>query len=190
VGIQWYLFVLLYPAAIWLVARTIDAVFGLAYELAFMPILTYFGPEQAIMVPVALVFAFPNTLGEELGWRGFALPRLQARYSALVSSIILGLFWGSWHIPLWIAFGQTGLPLLIDVVSMVQLAILYTWVYNSTGGSLLLVWLFHFAMTVTQYFLPRIPTLTDDVLSWSIAVLVVIIAGARHLSRHSSRQEV
>jgi len=183
VGIQWYLLVLLYPAAIWLVARAIDAVFGQSYELTFMPILTYFGPEQAIMVPVALVFAFPNTLGEELGWRGFALPKLQAKYNALVSSIILGIFWGVWHIPLWIAYGQTGLPLLIDVVSMVTLAILYTWVYNSTGDSLLLVWLFHSAMTITQYFLAPIPTLTDDILGWVMAVLVVIVAGAPHLSR-------
>jgi membrane protease YdiL (CAAX protease family) len=171
-------------------ARAIDAVFGRAYELTFMPILDYFGQEQAIMVPVALVFAFPNTLGEELGWRGFALPRLQAKYNALVSSTILGLFWGFWHIPLWIAFGQTRLPLFIDVVSMVQLAILYTWVYNSTGGSLLLVWLFHVAMTVTQYFLARIPTLTDDILGWGIVVLVVVMAGARHLSRSSRKQEV
>jgi membrane protease YdiL (CAAX protease family) len=182
IGIQWYLFVLLYPAAIWLVARAIDGVFGQSYELTFMPILTYFGPEQAIMVPIALVFALPNTLGEELGWRGFALPRLQAKYNALVSSIILGLFWGFWHIPLWVAFGQTELPLVTNVVAMVQLAILCTWVYNSTGGSLLLAWLFHFAMTVTQYFLAPIPTLTDDILGWGIAVLVVIIAGATHLS--------
>jgi membrane protease YdiL (CAAX protease family) len=183
VGIQWYLFVLFYPAAVWLIARGIDAVLGQTYEITFMPILDYFGQEQATMVPVAFIFAFPNTLGEELGWRGFALPKLQVKYNALVSSIILGLFWGFWHIPLWIAFGQTGLSLLIDVVGMVGAAILYTWVYNSTGGSLLLVWLFHFAMTVTQYFLAPIPILTDDILSWGIVVLVVIIAGATYLSR-------
>ena len=183
VGIQWYLLVLFYPAAIWLMACVVDAVLGRSYELTFMPILTYFGPEQAVMVPIALISVLPNTLGEELGWRGFALPKLQARYNALISSIILGLFWGVWHIPLWIALGRTGVTLPIDAVATVGAAILYTWVYNSTGGSLLLVWLFHFAMTATGYFLAQIPTFTDDILGWCIVVLVVIIAGPVHLSR-------
>ena len=182
VGIQWYLLVLFYPAVIWLVGRAIDTLFGQSYELT-IPILTHFGPEQAMMVPVALLSAFPNTLGEELGWRGFALPKLQAKYNALVSSIILGLFWGFWHIPLWIGYGQMGLPLLVDVLTTVASAILFTWVYNNTSGSLLLAWLFHWAMTITQYFLAPLPTLTDDILRWSIVVLVVIIARPAHLSQ-------
>jgi len=182
VGIQWYLFVLFYPAAIWLVGRAIDTLLGQSYELT-IPILTHFGPEQAMMVPVALLSAFPNTLGEELGWRGFALPKLQAKYNALVSSVILGLLWGFWHIPLWIANGQTGLPLLVDVLAIVAPAILFTWVYNNTGGSLLLAWLFHWAMTITGYFLAPLPTLTDDILKWGVVILVVIIARPAHLSR-------
>lgn len=182
VGIQWYLFVLFYPAVIWLVGRAIDTLLGQSYELT-IPILTYFGPEQAMMVPVALLSAFPNTLGEELGWRGFALPKLQAKHNALVSSIILGLLWGFWHIPLWIANGQMGLPLLVDVLTMVAPAILFTWVYNNTSGSLLLAWLFHWAITITQYFLAPLPTLTDDILKWGIPVLVIIIARPAHLSQ-------
>lgn len=77
VGIQWYLFILLYPSVVWFLARAIDTVFGQSFKFT-IPILTYFPPEQSYMVVVAIVFAFPNTLGEEIGWRGFALPNLQA----------------------------------------------------------------------------------------------------------------
>jgi membrane protease YdiL (CAAX protease family) len=186
VGIQWYLFILLYPAAIWFLARAIDAVLGRAFEFT-IPILTFFPPEQAHMVAVALVFAFPNTLGEELGWRGFALPRLQTKYNALVSSIMLGLFWAVWHIPMWIANDVMGLDLLISVVTITTYAIIFTWVYNNTGGSVLLAWLFHASMTITQYFLQIPLTLTDDILRWGVAILVVIIAGSTHLSRKQER---
>jgi len=189
VGIQWYMLVILYPAAILFIARATDAVLGRSYELTFMPILTYFSTEQAmIMVPVALISVLPNTLGEELGWRGFALPKLQTKYNALVSSIILGLIWGIWHVPLWIVLGRTGQALPIDAVNVIMPAILYTWVYNSTSGSLLLVWLFHFAMNTTGYLLAPIPTFTDEILGWIIVVLVVIIAGPAHLS-HKKRLE-
>lgn len=186
VGIQWYLFILLYPTVIWFLARAIDTVLGQSFEFT-IPILTYFPPEQAYMVVVALVFAFPNTLGEEIGWRGFALPRLQAKYNALVSSIMLGLFWAVWHIPMWIANDIMGLDLLRSVVGTTTYAIIFTWVYNNTGGSLLLAWLFHTSTTITQYFLQIPPTLTDDILGWGVAILVVVIAGSPHLSRKHKR---
>ncbi len=186
VGIQWYLFILLYPAVIWFLARAIDTVLGQSFEFT-IPILTYFPPEQAYMVIVALVFAFPNALGEELGWRGFALPRLQAKYNALVSSIMLGLFWAVWHIPMWIANNIMGLDLLKLGVSTTTCAIIFTWVYNNTGGSLLLAWLFHASLTITGCFLQTSLTLTDDILKWGVIILIVVTAGSSHLSRKHKR---
>jgi membrane protease YdiL (CAAX protease family) len=186
VGIQWYLFILLYPAAIWFLARAIDTAFGRSFEFT-IPILTYFPPEQTYMVAVALVSAFPNTLGEELGWRGFALPRLQAKYNALVSSITLGFFWAVWHVPMWIANDIMGLGLLRSVVTITMYAIIFTWVYNNTGGSVLLAWLFHASATITQYTLQIPLTLTGDIVRWGVAILVVVIAGSAHLSRKGER---
>lgn len=186
IGIGWYLFVLLYPAAVWLLARAVDALFGRSFEFT-IPLLTYFSAEQSYMVVVALVCAFPNTLGEELGWRGFALPRLQARYNALVSSLILGLFWAFWHIPMWIAGGMMGQDLLRSGVTIATVAIIFTWVYNNTGGSLLLAWLFHTSITITQYLLETPLTLTDDILRWGFAILIVVVAGSTHLSRGQDR---
>jgi membrane protease YdiL (CAAX protease family) len=187
VGIRWYVFVLFFPIGTWLVARVIDILLGQSYELGASPILAVFGPEQSVVLPFVVAFALPNALGEELGWRGFGLPKLQARYNALVSSIILGLFWGFWHIPAWIAQGQMGLSLvsiLVNVLCTVPAAVIFTWVYNNTNCSLLLVWLLHTSMTIMGYFVPPLPTPTGKILSWAVAILVVIMAGPTRLRRH------
>ncbi len=76
-----------------------------------------------------------------------------------------------------------GIPLLPLVLSTLMASIFFTWVYNSTGGSLLMVWILHAATTVPQYFLAPLPTFTDGMLSWIVAGLVVIIAGPENLSR-------
>lgn len=101
VGVRWYLFALLFPVTIWLGGRALDALRGVSYELRSP--LEVFGPQAAITLPIVIVFALPNALGEELGWRGFALPRLQDRFSAIIASVMLGLFWGLWHVPTLIA---------------------------------------------------------------------------------------
>lgn len=186
VGIPWYLFILFYPSGIWFLARAIDTALGQSFAFT-VPIFTYFPPEQSYMVVVAIVLAFPNTVGEEIGWRGFALPSLQAKYNALVSSILLGLFWAVWHVPMWLGNNIMGVALLRSVVTMTTYAIVFTWVYNNTGGSLLLAWLFHASTTITQYLLQTPLTLTDDILKWGVAILVVVVAGSTHMSRKRER---
>lgn len=86
-------------------------------------------------------------LGEEVGWRGFALPRLQAGHSALGASLVLGLFWAAWHLPAifyretYRELGWMVVPVLLSVATVGP--VVYTWLFNSTHGSLLLVILFH-----------------------------------------------
>jgi uncharacterized protein len=188
VGWGWYALVLLFPAAVWALGRGIDALLGRSYALESPA--AAFGAQAAVMLPALILFALPNTLGEELGWRGFALPRLLEARTPLIASVLLGLFWGVWHIPTWIAQGLADEPagLLLLVVGIVPLTIIYTWIYNGTAGSLLLVWLFHAADTVTQYLLPRLPTLTDDALVWLAALLVIggrwsVVGGGRSAQR-------
>ena len=81
-------------------------------------------------------------LGEEFGWRGFALPYLQQKSGAAKASVLLGAVWGLWHLPLFLQahtiHAQMGLQLLpLFVLGEIALATLMTWVYNKTGGSLL-----------------------------------------------------
>jgi membrane protease YdiL (CAAX protease family) len=84
---------------------------------------------------------------EEPGWRGFALPRLQQRYTPVVATLFLGLAWGVWHVPL---YGPLGF-----VVPMV-LAFFYTWLYNRTGSVLLCI-LLHASFTPAQDHLVLLP---------------------------------
>src|SRR5215211_4092979 len=100
-----------------------------------------------LTVMITLVFfIFPGSaLGEEIGWRGYALPRLQYRRSALSASLILGVIWAFYHLPLFFTGQAFRSPSLLVpfVVSGLALSVILTWVYNSTGGSLLLVVLLH-----------------------------------------------
>jgi membrane protease YdiL (CAAX protease family) len=109
-------------------------------------------PVVAATVPgvlsVFLFSIFPGSaLGEELGWRGFALPRLQARRSALTASLIVGAVWGTYHFPLFL-LGSPVRPFALFLpfaLSCVIMSVFYTWMYNGTGGSLLLAVLLHAA---------------------------------------------
>jgi membrane protease YdiL (CAAX protease family) len=91
--------------------------------------------------------------GEEAGWRGFALPRLQETYGPLKASLILGLLWNFWHLPLWLLSGYSGLDLLLYVLtfsaSIISLAFLLTWISNKTPNSLIPIVIIHFPFNVS-----------------------------------------
>jgi membrane protease YdiL (CAAX protease family) len=90
--------------------------------------------------------------GEEAGWRGYALPRLQVKYNALVSSFILTLFWALWHLPLflyrpgYITMDAAGIAGWF--FSLLTGSVLLTWLFNSTRGSILVCAIFHSAVDV------------------------------------------
>ncbi|MEO7425679.1 MAG: CPBP family intramembrane glutamic endopeptidase [Fibrobacteria bacterium] len=90
--------------------------------------------------------------GEEVGWRGFALPRLQTRHSALVASLLLTVGWAIWHVPLFLYRpGYTGMGaagIAGWFFSLLTGSVLLTWLYNSSRGSLLVVALFHATVDV------------------------------------------
>ncbi|MBX0330544.1 CPBP family intramembrane metalloprotease [Oscillochloris sp. ZM17-4] len=95
---------------------------------------------------------YGGPLGEEVGWRGFALPRLQARHSPLVASLLLSVVWGLWHAPLHLqgvyhGIFPDGLPgILLRIVTTVPTTVLFTWCFNRTKGNLWLVVLLHTAV--------------------------------------------
>lgn len=102
-----------------------------------------------IGIPLALgLWMLTFGFAEETGWRGFALPRLQANRSALSASLLLGVFWATWHLPAffyrdtYLAMGLAiGFPILL--ISVAAASTVFTWLFNGTGGSLLMVVLFH-----------------------------------------------
>lgn len=141
---------------------------------------------------------FAGPVSEEAGWRGFALPRLQAKYNALVSSLILGVIWTFWHLPLFFLTGETqvGIPFPIYLVLVTSVTVYLTWLYNNTNGSLLITTLGHFSFNLTGTLITGIVMLMPAMLFYMTAgpglflvvVAVVIIYGPKHLSRKPSSQ--
>lgn len=146
-----------------------------------------------------LIFTlFSGPLSEEAGWRGFALPRLQKKYNALVSSIILGIIWACWHIPFYAqSGGKVGLPLPIYIVMVTTITIFITWIYNNTNGSLALCVLSHFCFNfdsgfIAGYFglLPRqVFNMGCGALLGVYIIIIIIIFGPKHLSRKALDQK-
>jgi membrane protease YdiL (CAAX protease family) len=90
-------------------------------------------------------------ISEEFGWRGYALDRLQSRFSPLISSIMIGIVWGLWHAPLFMMVGtsqhELGIPFAGFTVGLIALSILFTWLHNNTGGSIWTAIFFHWIYT-------------------------------------------
>ncbi len=195
VGIGWYLFALLWPPILSLIVTGVSMLFGRpAPDFANPPVTSvYPAPREAFaagflpLLPVVFTTQlFGSSLGEELGWRGYALPRLQAGRSAFLVSLLLGLLWGVWHLP---RFWVPGAPLPAAgfawfVAGIALATVLYTWLYNNTGGSLLLVILLHTSQAVTDLFLARVrnPQLLALVTAL-LVVAVVLRSGAARLTR-------
>ena len=105
-----------------------------------IPIEWEYGQPWQAWVPLFFYVLLLNALPEEYGWRGFALDRLQKKSSALSASLILGLIWALWHLPLFFIEGttQAAIPMVQYMLQTVVLSIFYTWLYNNTGGSVLI----------------------------------------------------
>lgn len=187
VGLQWYAVALFLPAFIILVALALNAITGgPAPDLSKA---TYpFGPQDTSLaikiIVLILVFILGfDGLGEEIGWRGFALPKLMETKTPLMASIILGTLWAVWHFP----FARTegvllnSVPLVIFVLNLIASAIIYTWIFINTKGSLLPVLLFHAAGNTASNLLPFLPPFAGNLniyffsfaVNWVIAFILI-----------------
>jgi membrane protease YdiL (CAAX protease family) len=101
-----------------------------------------------LSIPLVLVAFFVPALLEEIGWRGYALPRLQRLVGWLPGSVLLGVIWAGVHLPLWLLpdFGFADQSLPLYVVQVTAISVVLAWIYNATGGSLLLTGLAHAAV--------------------------------------------
>jgi membrane protease YdiL (CAAX protease family) len=178
--LTWYAAALLLAPALQLAAAGVPALLGVATITFALSSFTVFQSAA-------------SGLDEELGWRGFALPRMQARRPAFTASLLLGVLWGAWHLPLMIA---RGLPLttagLIGFVFFILLvtawAVLFTWVYNNTNGSLFLMVLMHTVLDIAGLTIQAsnwIGSALWLIFIWATVTLVVTKEGTARLSRGS-----
>ncbi|MCB0003509.1 MAG: CPBP family intramembrane metalloprotease [Anaerolineae bacterium] len=179
----WYVVALTLTALISLAAILIYVVLGGTYQAT---------PSLSVreLLPAFLFQVFFFLLTEETAWRGFALPRLQARYSALVASLILGVLWGIWHLPL--VFIPDSFQSTVNffgfVLSAVATTIQMTWVFNHSKGSVLVAAIFHAAIDTTIAY-SNVMTGGSQLfwifvgLQCAVAVVIVLTQGAAHLAR-------
>jgi uncharacterized protein len=129
--------------------------------------------------------------GEEPGWRAFATPRLQQHLSALVASVVLGIIWALWHLPLWFLKGtpQFGSPYAPFALSCAVQTVFFTWIFNNTRGSLAMASLLHFSLNVSLGLIavlglvPMASYIWIQSVVYAILVIVVIgVFGGRRLS--------
>jgi len=141
-------------------------------------------PIVAIVAPVVILLT-ARPLQEEFGWRGYALPRLQRRFNALVSSLILGVLWWLWHLPLVLIpdkFMVSSLSLFgALLVEMVLVTILFTWIYNNTGGSILATMLFHTAMNWSIWVVLPNMKVNLPIIGFTTMLLALVAAGVLSL---------
>lgn len=154
------------------------------------------GLQPGVTIPsllgTILFIVFSGPASEEAGWRGFALPRLQQRYSALVSSLILGVIWTFWHLPFFYLTGatQVSIPMPIYLLLVTTLTVYITWLYNNARGSLIITWLAHFSFNLTGTLITGPVTLmpamtfylTSGPLLFLITAGVVVLYGPKTLT--------
>ena len=185
VGLRWYLFVLAGIPAIVLLSAVVVPGARASFELSAVP------PALFLYVVAGPFFLFAGgPVFEEIGWRGFALPRLQRLHGPLLGSLILGGLWALWHLPLflipdWDPKGRTARHRGDCRVASVGIAVVFTWVFNNTGGSVLLAILAHGSLNTgvaTAYDLFPVPAVTDGFANFVIgfgAAAVVVVALTR-----------
>jgi membrane protease YdiL (CAAX protease family) len=179
VGLPWYVIALGLPTVLSLITAALAYLLG---ETEFI--------RAGALAPIELVL-FVGVVGEELGWRGYALPRLLEKFSPLTASLILGALWGLWHIPTFVVPGtpQYGLPPTAFVLLTIEYSILMTWVFLHTAGSVLIATLFHGAINLSQgMFLAGVDGATRYWLlciGYGIAALIVAVVLGMNSRRRS-----
>lgn len=187
VGARWYA-ALLIPLGVGLLAATLAILVGSAQREA-----ADVGSALLLIAPLFLLNTVVLGGNEEIGWRGYALPRLQQRMSALAASLLLGIVWVAWHAPLFFMTETTQRELTppMFVANAMALSAILTWLYNGTAGSLLLAVLFHGAIN-TWYSVTLAGLVPDSPQAFVTAATIVAVAfaiglvalyGPRSLSR-------
>ena len=133
------------------------------------------------VIPVFFINLSSGPIGEELGWRGYVLNKLQEKYSPLTASIILGLVWGFWHLPLWLLSGYTGLQLFYYIIAfllaVVSISVIITYFYNKSKNILIAMWIhfwFNFLLHIVK--IDLLTLLIYMSVTYFIFALILVIA--------------
>ena len=162
---RWYVFAIAYFPAIKLVAAVIYRI-----ALGSWP---PFGTTPWYIVAAAVAVSTPVQAGEEIGWRGFALPALAAQFGLSRASLLLGMIWAVWHLPLFFIAGvdNYGQSFTMFFLAVTALSVSMSWLYVRTNGSLLLVMLMHSAIDQTFLLIPSGNPMTTNPFAFSASLV-------------------
>lgn len=136
--------------------------------------------------------------GEEAGWRGFALRFLQKRFNAVIASVILGIIWSVWHLPMWFIPGlpEGQIPFWLFTVDHIAGTIFLTWIFNSTRGSLLLVCLLHLSQNLAFEAISLFKLIPIEIgyiaivaVDIILAVIILLVWGKKNLSTNNKKEQ-
>ena len=175
----WYVPIFIVMPVLFGLASGVMILMGLPIPEPLMPL---------VAAPVAFLMFFFLALFEEVGWMGYVFEPMQDRGNAFTASIVLGIIWAAWHLPLYIAAGFDPLWIAGQYISMLGIRTLITWSYNNAGKSVFAVVLFHAVYNVCTMFITSFYTTTGhsitSVLIIIAAVVVVFLWGAETLARY------
>ena len=195
---KWYLVAfLLEPVCTVLGVYINAALTGVAPDFSHVMAREIFGESARLwlfVLPFFLIDFIAN--GEEIGWRGYVLPRLQSKHNALTSTLILGAIWGFWHLPKFLSHWNT-VSFAWFMLHSMAFAVTLTWLYNGTKGSLLLVTIMHASANTVGIFFPMADTVSSEnmgayisyiLLEVIVAITVILVTGPERLSRIEPKQ--
>jgi membrane protease YdiL (CAAX protease family) len=165
VRLEWYAFALGYMLAVKLAV-------ALVHRLLMGGWPRFGGGVSYVVLELGASMAlFWGQAGEEIGWRGFALPRLAERFGLGRASIVLGIIWAMWHLPLFYMPGTTttGQSFVLYLLQVTALSVAIAWLYVRTSGSLLLVMIMHAAINNTKDIVPSAVATPGNPMSLNIS---------------------
>ena len=184
VGLRWYVVALGLPVLLSAGGVVLSILLGAPAQVEFSPI-----------SPLTMVI-FVLVVGEEIGWRGYALPKLLQKHSAVMASLILGVLWGGWHLPTFFIAGspQASIPFLAFLLFTTGASVLFTWLHLQTQGSLLIATVFHGAINSFGFVNTALDPASRWWLTWTVyiaaALIVSAIAGMNLGRRPAAQSEV
>ncbi len=195
IPLKWFLVIILFVPALNILAAILDMLLG-GGGTTWGEAALGFVSNPLSVIP-SIMFASLIPFIEELGWRGYVLDRLQERHNALVSSLILGVVWSLWHLPMFFVEGsyQAGLGVgtlafWLFIIGVVPLNLPFSWIYNNTGRSTLAVILFHSMVNFTGELIALSERAdTYSILLWFVAAIcITLIWGAKTFTREKGQQ--
>ena len=194
--LKWYVIALFLQPLIWLCAIYINTSFGGQHPIfndyyisKYIDFSNIISPIYLLIIlTLALFTQFIFLLGEEIGWRGFLLPKLLTISNWLISSIIVGIAWAIWHIPLFLISNttQSNISFSLYFIDLMASTFIFTWIFFHTKGSVLIAGMFHASINFSTGFFPILPQIAGSSSPYIIGIVIKSLIVSTIIVKHKS----